>query len=70
MTIDRPDRQSREADREVVVVAGLPFGDGHYAMGEVEIIGTAVEGAVHVELRVDLEGLLLTGRGARGRRLP
>ena len=30
------------------------FGDGHYAMGEGEIIGTAVEGAMHVTLTVDL----------------
>jgi acetamidase/formamidase len=29
-------------------------GDGHYAMGEGEIIGTAVEGAMNVELTVDL----------------
>jgi acetamidase/formamidase len=32
----------------------LSFGDGHYAMGEGEIIGTAVEGALNVELTVDL----------------
>jgi acetamidase/formamidase len=32
----------------------LSFGDGHYAMGEGEIIGTAVEGAMNVELTVDL----------------
>lgn len=30
------------------------FGDGHYAMGEGEIIGTAVEGAMDVTLTVDL----------------
>ncbi len=30
------------------------FGDGHFAMGEGEIIGTAVEGAMNVELTVDL----------------
>jgi amidase len=30
------------------------FGDGHYAMGDGEIIGTAVEGAMDVELTVDL----------------
>jgi len=32
----------------------LSFGDGHYAMGDGEIIGTAVEGAMNVELVVDL----------------
>lgn len=32
----------------------LSFGDGHYAQGEGEIIGTAVEGAMEVELTVDL----------------
>jgi acetamidase/formamidase len=32
----------------------LSFGDGHYAMGEGEIIGTAVEGAMNVELTVEL----------------
>ena len=32
----------------------LSFGDGHYAMGEGEIIGTAVEGAMNVEITVDL----------------
>jgi len=32
----------------------LSFGDGHYAMGEGEIIGTAVEGALNVTLTVDL----------------
>jgi acetamidase/formamidase len=30
------------------------FGDGHFAMGEGEIIGTAVEGAMNVELTVDV----------------
>ncbi|MEP6801842.1 MAG: acetamidase/formamidase family protein [Acidobacteriota bacterium] len=30
------------------------FGDGHYAMGDGEIIGTAVEGAMNVTLTVDL----------------
>ena len=30
------------------------FGDGHYAMGEGEIIGTAIEGAMDVELTVEL----------------
>jgi acetamidase/formamidase len=34
--------------------AMLSFGDGHYAMGEGEIIGTAVEGAMNVELYVEL----------------
>jgi acetamidase/formamidase len=39
----------------VRVPGGLvSFGDGHYAMGEGEIIGTAVEGALNVELTVDL----------------
>jgi acetamidase/formamidase len=32
----------------------LSFGDGHFAMGEGEIIGTAIEGAMNVELTVDL----------------
>ncbi|MFI5120384.1 MAG: acetamidase/formamidase family protein [Thermoanaerobaculia bacterium] len=32
----------------------LSFGDGHYAMGEGEIMGAAVEGAMDVELVVDL----------------
>ncbi|MEO8190346.1 MAG: acetamidase/formamidase family protein [Acidobacteriota bacterium] len=30
------------------------FGDGHYAMGDGEIIGTAIEGAMNVTLTVDL----------------
>ena len=30
------------------------FGDGHYAMGEGEIIGAAVEGAMHVGVYVEL----------------
>jgi acetamidase/formamidase len=34
--------------------AFLSFGDGHYAMGDGEIIGTAVEGAMNVEMVVDL----------------
>jgi acetamidase/formamidase len=34
--------------------AFLSFGDGHYAQGDGEIIGTAVEGAMNVELVVDL----------------
>ena len=32
----------------------LSFGDGHYAMGEGEIIGTALEGAMNVEVYVEL----------------
>jgi amidase len=32
----------------------VSFGDGHYAMGDGEIIGTAIEGAMNVELVVDL----------------
>jgi acetamidase/formamidase len=32
----------------------LSFGDGHYAMGEGEIIGTAIEGAMNVEVYVEL----------------
>jgi acetamidase/formamidase len=32
----------------------LSFGDGHYAMGDGEIMGAAVEGAMHVELFVEL----------------
>ena len=32
----------------------LSFGDGHYAMGDGEIIGTAVEGPMNVELTVEL----------------
>ena len=32
----------------------LSFGDGHFAMGDGEIIGTAIEGAMNVELRVEL----------------
>lgn len=32
----------------------LSFGDGHYAMGDGEIIGTSVEGALNVTLTVDL----------------
>jgi amidase len=34
--------------------AMISFGDGHYAMGEGEIIGAAIEGALDVELVVDL----------------
>lgn len=32
----------------------VSFGDGHYAMGDGEIIGGAIEGALEVELAVDL----------------
>ena len=32
----------------------VSFGDGHYAMGDGEIIGTAIEGAMNVELTVNL----------------
>ena len=32
----------------------LSFGDGHYAMGEGEIMGAAIEGAMNVELYVEL----------------
>ena len=32
----------------------ISFGDGHYAMGDGEIMGTAIEGAMNVELTVDL----------------
>jgi acetamidase/formamidase len=32
----------------------LSFGDGHFGMGDGEIIGTAVEGAMNVQLTVDL----------------
>ena len=32
----------------------LSFGDGHFAMGDGEIMGTAIEGAMNVELVVDL----------------
>jgi len=32
----------------------LSFGDGHYAMGDGEIMGAAIEGAMNVELFVEL----------------
>jgi len=32
----------------------LSFGDGHYAMGDGEIMGAAVEGAMNVEVSVEL----------------
>jgi acetamidase/formamidase len=45
-----------------VNVAGalLSFGDGHLAMGDGEIIGAAVEGAMNVDLVVDLVKRKLT----------
>lgn len=39
----------------------LSFGDGHYAMGDGEIIGTAIEGAMNVDVTVDL----IKGRATR-----
>ena len=33
----------------------LSFGDGHYAMGDGEIMGAAIEGAMNVELYVELQ---------------
>jgi acetamidase/formamidase len=33
----------------------LSFGDGHYAMGEGEIMGAAIEGAMNVEVYVELQ---------------
>jgi len=38
----------------------LSFGDGHYAMGEGEIMGAAIEGAMHVEVYVELIKKLAT----------
>ena len=32
----------------------MSFGDGHYAMGDGEITGAAIEGAMNVELVVEL----------------
>ena len=32
----------------------LSFGDGHYAMGDGEIMGAAIEGAMNVEVYVEL----------------
>ena len=32
----------------------VSFGDGHYAMGEGEIMGAAVEGAMNVEVYIEL----------------
>jgi acetamidase/formamidase len=34
--------------------AMLSIGDGHYAMGDGEIMGAAIEGAMHVEFLVEL----------------
>jgi acetamidase/formamidase len=38
----------------------LSFGDGHYAMGEGEIMGAAIEGAMNVEVFVELVKLQAT----------
>ncbi|MDB4875359.1 MAG: acetamidase [Gemmatimonadetes bacterium] len=38
----------------------LSFGDGHYAMGEGEIMGAAIEGAMNVEVYVELIKKLAT----------
>jgi acetamidase/formamidase len=38
----------------------LSFGDGHYAMGDGEIIGAAIEGALNVEVYVELIKKTLT----------
>jgi len=43
----------------------LSFGDGHYAMGDGEIIGTAIEGAMNVDVTVDL----IKGRATRWPRI-
>ncbi|MGZ7033179.1 MAG: acetamidase/formamidase family protein [Thermoanaerobaculia bacterium] len=43
----------------------VSFGDGHYVMGDAEIIGTAVEGAMNVELTIDL----IKGRQTRWPRI-
>ena len=43
----------------------ISFGDGHYVMGDGEIIGTAVEGAMNVELTIDL----IKGRETRWPRI-
>ncbi len=43
----------------------VSFGDGHYAQGDGEIIGTAIEGAMNVELTVDL----IKGRETRWPRI-
>lgn len=38
----------------------LSFGDGHYAMGEGEIMGAAIEGAMNVEVYVELQKKVAT----------
>jgi acetamidase/formamidase len=38
----------------------LSFGDGHYAMGEGEIMGAAIEGAMNVEVYVELQKRVAT----------
>jgi acetamidase/formamidase len=40
--------------------AMLSFGDGHYAMGEGEIMGAAIEGAMNVEVYVELQKSVAT----------
>jgi len=54
--MDCPEVKAGSAVTLPVRVKGamLSFGDGHYAMGDGEITGTAVEGAMDVELVVDL----------------
>ncbi|HVX41853.1 MAG TPA: acetamidase/formamidase family protein [Gemmatimonadaceae bacterium] len=38
----------------------LSFGDGHYAMGDGEIMGAAIEGALNVEVYVELQKKIAT----------
>jgi acetamidase/formamidase len=38
----------------------LSFGDGHYAMGEGEIMGAAIEGAMNVDVYVELQKKVAT----------
>ncbi|HEX4684573.1 MAG TPA: acetamidase/formamidase family protein [Gemmatimonadaceae bacterium] len=38
----------------------LSFGDGHYAMGDGEIMGAAIEGAMNVEVYVELQKKMAT----------
>ena len=45
----------------------VSFGDGHYAMGDGEIMGTAIEGAMNVELTVDLDQAHARRRGRASR---
>ena len=54
--MDCPEVRARNTVYLGVSVPGalLSFGDGHYAQGDGEIIGTAVEGAMNVEVTVDL----------------